>query len=217
VTYKETVVHGPVSTDHIVQLFDDVDSLADTVSAFLREGLVEQEPVLVVITRDHWKAVALRLRQRGGLRDGLSRSDRLIVRDARATMKRFMRNGLPDPTLFQDSVGTLVSRLAGSGTGLRIYGEMVDLLAAEGDFRGAHLLEELWNDLRERHAFTLFCGYSAGNFGNPCSAEALRLICRSHSRVESNPRDVLGSFLVQDHQSSHHSSASRAEPVQAHA
>jgi MEDS: MEthanogen/methylotroph, DcmR Sensory domain len=217
VTYKETIVHGPVSTEHIVQLFDDVDSLADTVSAFLRVGLAERDTALVVITPDHWKAIALRLRERGGSRHAKSRSDRLIVRDANATLKRFMRHGVVDRELFQESVGALVSRLATSGRRLRIYGEMVDLLAAEGNFVGAQQLEELWNDLREREPFTLFCGYSAGNFGNPCSADALGLICRSHSQVRSHQRDVLGSFLLQDHQSQDMSRASRIDSMQPHA
>ena len=67
---------------------------------------------------------------------------------------------------------------------------------AEGDIMGAHDLEELWNALGEREAFTLFCGYSTVHFGDPRSGNALRQICQLHSHVHMSPRDLLGSFLV---------------------
>jgi hypothetical protein len=76
---------------------------------------------------------------------------------------------------------------------------MVDVLAAEGEYDGAHELEALWNELGTEAEFKLFCGYRAAHFGDPRNADALRRICASHSEVLSNPRDVLGSFLVRSH------------------
>jgi hypothetical protein len=35
------------------------------------------------------------------------------------------------------------------------------------------------------------------NFGDPRTADALRHICRAHSRVRSNPLDALGAYLLQ--------------------
>ena len=125
-----------------------------------------------------------------------SRSGQLTVRDAAETLKTFMRLGRPDRELFEDSVGALIRDLSGRGAPLRIYGEMVNLLAAEGDYRAAHELEELWNDLGRRSAYRLFCGYAAAHFGDPRTLGALRRICASHSQVLSSPQDVLGSFLV---------------------
>ena len=77
--------------------------------------------------------------------------------------------------------------------------EIVDLLAVQGNFAGAQLLENLWNELHARMPFTLFCGYSSENFGDPLTAGSLRSICRSHSHVRSNPNDLLGSFLLRTH------------------
>ena len=108
-----------------------------------------------------------------------------------------MRNGAPDAERFDARVGALVRRLVGRGRPLRVYGEMVDILAARGDFRLAQELEALWNTFGEHTRFTLFCGYSAINFGDPRSLEALRLICRAHSHVRSEPGDPLATFLLE--------------------
>lgn len=96
---------------------------------------------------------------------------------------------------FDRTIGDLVRRLS-PGAPLRIYGEMVDLLAAQGDFRGAHAIELLWNHLAAECSFTLLCGYSAVHFGHPRSSTALELICRAHTRVDTGPADHLTGFLV---------------------
>ena len=185
----------------MVQLFDGTDSLADAVSEFLREGFLAGDTLLVVSTTPHWDAIAEKL-SKGGVRiKQATQSGQLTRRDARDTLNLFMQHGRPDRELFEASVGSLVRQLATRDARLRIYGEMVDVLASEGDYRSAELLEEFWNALGERESFKLFCGYSAVNFGDPRTAEALRAICRSHTHVRSNPRDALGSFLLGSHSS----------------
>lgn len=63
---------------------------------------------------------------------------------------------------------------AGPGRRPRIYGEIVTLLAAEGDFVSILQLEHLWNTVAGEVPFTLVCGYFAEHFGAPRSSEALR-------------------------------------------
>jgi hypothetical protein len=185
-----------VGTEHLVQLFDSDESLADAVGAFLHEGFVRGETLVAVMEEQRWYGVAMRLSSRGVPVDEVMRSGQLTVRDAVETLKTFMRLGRPDRELFEDSVGALIRDLSGRGAPLRIHGEMVNLLAAVGDYRAAHELEELWNDLGRRSAYRLFCGYAAAHFGDPRALGALRRICASHSQVLSSPQDVLGSFLL---------------------
>jgi hypothetical protein len=197
VTHKQSPLRGTVASDHIVQLFDTQESLADAVSGFLCEGYEQESHLLVVATTAHWDATARELERRGCDVRQAAALERLTVKDAADVMALFMRNGLPDPQLFHDTLGVLVGRLvAESPVGLRIYGEMVDLLAAEGNFTGAQQLEELWNDLGLNHPFTLFCGYSSVCFGNARDASALAAICRAHTHVRRGIADTLGSWLV---------------------
>jgi multidrug efflux pump subunit AcrA (membrane-fusion protein) len=186
-------------TEHLVQLFDDSDSRAAAVSRFVADGLRQGDSLLIVITQDNWNHVASRLRSLGAAWEKAMEDGQLTVRNAAAARASLMRNARPDRDLFNETIGTLVSQLNSRDRHLRIYGEIVDLLATEGDYRSAQQLEELWNELGRRESFTLFCGYAAANFGDPGTAEALQRICRAHSRVRSNPRDVLGTFLLHAH------------------
>lgn len=52
----------------------------------------------------------------------------------------------------------IVERAALRGP-VRIFGEMVAVLWAEGKTRTAIRLEELWDELATRHAFSLLCAY----------------------------------------------------------
>jgi hypothetical protein len=92
-------------------------------------------------------------------------------------------------------VGTIVTRMA-AGKRAWIYGEMVDVLAARGNYRGAQLLEELWNLLGQRECFTLFCGYASGHFGDPRTADAMAGICAAHDHVHRKRDDILAEFLL---------------------
>ncbi len=199
--YAGDSVQARTGTIHLVQLFDSADSGVAAVSGFLEEGFGEGDPLLVVMAQEQWTSVADRLRAIGIPIETAMESGQLTVRDAAATLNDFMRGGRPDRELFANSVGTRVRQLVSRGGRARIYGAMVDLLAAAGEFLGARQLEEFWNDLGDRESFTLLCGYSAEHFGNPRAAEALRSICRAHTQLRSNPRDLLGSFLLHTHAS----------------
>jgi hypothetical protein len=186
--------HG--STEHIVQLFDTTESLANVVSAFLNEGWQLGDHLLVVSKPLHWARTSERLESRGCPVAKATKDGRLVVLDAATTMAKIMRFGVADRQLFLDHIGALVGRLVAESTGVRIYGEMVELLAEEGDLYGAQLLERLWNELSERQPFTLLCGYSAAHFTGPHALPALQAICNAHTRVQQHTSDLLGNWLI---------------------
>jgi hypothetical protein len=186
-------------SQHFLQLFDGPDSLGDAVAAFVHQGLLNDETALLALTPEHWLAIEQRLRAAGVDVDRALAGGELIVRDAARTLRLFERRGRLDSHLFDASIGAQVRDLVAHGNRVRVYGEIVDLLAVQGNFAGAQLLENLWNELHARTPFTLFCGYSSENFGDPLTAGSLRSICRSHSHVRSNPNDLLGSFLLRTH------------------
>jgi hypothetical protein len=179
-----------------LQLFDTSESLADTLAGFLSDGYSQGKALLVVSRPQHWALTAHRLKEWGCPVDDAIDTGQLTVLDAAHTMQGFMRHGTPDPDLFDQTVGALVRTLTARGAGLHVYGEMVDLLAGEGDYRAAQQLEEVWNQLGERESYTLFCGYSAVHFGDPRTSGALAKICKAHNRLHMNPVDRLGSWLL---------------------
>jgi hypothetical protein len=197
VTSGERSARGDENTEHIVQLFDTPDSLGNVVSAFLNEGWTAGDHLVVVAKPAHWTRIADRLERRGCPVNHAIREGRMTVLDAATTLARLTRYGAVDRQLFMDHIGSLVGRLVAESTGrVRIYGEMVELLAEEGDLRSAQQLEGLWNELGDRQPFVLLCGYSAAHFADARSLPALHAICAAHSRVQTNTSDMLGNWLV---------------------
>jgi hypothetical protein len=182
-------------SEHVVQLFDSSKSLAETVGAFLLGGLERNENVLVVATPEHRELLSRRLEEAGWNVRQLIAANRLMICDAVRTLDKFMRKDTPSPIAFDEVVGTILRQLS-NGKRLWIYGEMVDVLAASGNLRGAQQLEEMWNLLGQRECFTLFCGYASGHFGDPRAAKALAGICASHDRVHRKRDDILAEFLL---------------------
>jgi hypothetical protein len=185
------------SYGHSCQLFDGRDTRASAVAGYFRDGLVKGDTLLGVMQPESWSSTVKCLQRLELDPLALLATGQLTVLDAAATLAAFRRGGNVDRQLFDNAVGALVRSLAVEGSQLRVYEEMVDNLAAEGDFRSALRLEELWNDLRSKERFILFCGYSAVNFGSPAAADALQQTCRAHTHVRTNPRDVLSAFLLQ--------------------
>ena len=66
---------------------------------------------------------------------------------------------------------------------VRAYGEMVDVLWKDGQTLAALRLEELWNDLADRHSFSLLCGYTMGHFYKEAHGDDFHEICRRHREV----------------------------------
>jgi hypothetical protein len=195
---RRVLRRGPTN-EHILQLFDTPESLANVVSAYLNEGWEAGEPLLVIAKPRHWSRISDRLTRRGCAESEALEQGRLTVLDASPTLAAFMRGQTVDAALFRSTIGALVARLASASRGgLRIYGELVEVLAEEANFQAAHEVEALWNELRQQHPFTLLCGYSAAHFAGIGSAPSLRTICESHTRVQRNASDMLGSWLLAD-------------------
>ena len=181
---------------HSVQLLDSQVSRATRIAGYVREGLEAGGNVLIVATPTNWRSTAAILEHDGVSIDALVATGRLTVLDAAQTLARFMSGNTPDAEKLESVVGSLVARLAQQPGRLHIYGEMVDVLAEAGNYRGAHRLEELWNSLAEKTAFDLFCGYTSAHFGDQRTAQALKAICETHQRVHTGDTDDLGTFLV---------------------
>jgi hypothetical protein len=183
------------TSEHHLQLFDSSKSLAETVAAFLMAGFNRGEPLLVVATPEHRELLTRKLEEAGLNTREAALASRLVVLDASQTLDTFMRQDAPNAAAFDEVVGSLVARLA-NGRRVCIYGEMVDVLAARGNLKAAHQLEELWNDLGRRESYTLFCGYASGHFGDPKTARALQEICDAHSHLHRRKDDLLAEFLL---------------------
>lgn len=179
---------------HVVQLFDAPRSLADAVSHYLIEGRAAGHHLLVIARASHWQLIRAYLERRGfAAADG---SANLTVIDARKIRARMMRRGVLDPARMEETLAGMLTELSAARGGLRVYGEIVELFAEEGNFEQACALEDFWNHLQEKYGFTLLCGYSAAHFADPRNRHHLREVCGRHTAVKSQPADALGTWLT---------------------
>jgi PAS domain S-box-containing protein len=177
----------PLICDHTVQFYEDDRYLVDSLTEFVRTVLDSGDAAVVVATGQHLAALELRLIAQGIDIEHLARDDGYIPLEAEATLKRIMRNGQLDASLFFDLFDHVLDR-ASSGVGtseryVSVFGELVALLAADEDSAPALALERLWNELAERRTFSLLCAYSMNLFSRTHDAETLSDICDLHGRV----------------------------------
>ena len=176
----------PSVDGHVVQFYADDKDLTHAVGNFLGEGLSAGDVVVVIAVQAHERAFRDRLQSQGFDVDDACETGSLLFLDATVTLSRFMRDEDPDPLLFEDVVGQVIRErlVRANGARVRAYGEMVDVLWQRGARKGAVRLEELWNDLRAQHPFTLFCAYSMDGFYK--EPDAAHLVCQTHTHVIGN-------------------------------
>jgi hypothetical protein len=148
------------------------------------------QPMVVIATEGHRLAFARRLRELHPEIDDTAGVE-IVWLDARDTLSGFMVGGMPDRERFESTVGKVFARImiARNYLVVRAYGEMVDLLWADGNFDGALALEKLWNELGAKYAFQLLCAYSMGSFFKETTTPGFRAICEHHGKAsaESQP------------------------------
>lgn len=168
--------------DHSVQLYEDEECFLDTLEAFVMEGFQRNDAVIVIATPAHRLALAQRL-ERNGIDVGrATMRGQYIVRDARATLARFMFDGWPAEARFQATVQELIGKARQNHATVRAFGEMVALLWDDGLHRATMRLEHLWTQLCQRESFPLFCAYPKALFDHG-EGSGQREVCQAHGRV----------------------------------
>ena len=170
-----------MDSGHFVRFYDTDAQLASVAAEFLREGFESGAACIVVATRQHRDDIDALLESQGLSPARLDSEYRYIRLDAREVLASLVNERGLDRRRFHASVGLLLRQVSAGGQPLRIFGEMVALLAAEHSTECAVELEELWNELSRLHAFALLCGYPNALFRGDVGNADRRLICAVHS------------------------------------
>lgn len=181
---KHTMPHETLPVhSHVVQFSDDDMLLVNTISRFVLDGLRGGDACLVVATPVHHASLAQRLTAEGWDLVTAQTDESFLALDAQETLARFLVEGQPDRARFFDVIGSLIERAARGQRPVRIFGEMVALLWADGRHAAAICLEDLWNESSQQYAFSLFCAYPIHYFDGHAHEAALARICQQHSQL----------------------------------
>jgi PAS domain S-box-containing protein len=179
--------NAPGTCAHAVQFYEDDALFLDSLSHFIGAALGAGGACVVIASQLHREGLADRLAALGFDLPLTNSQNRYIALDAQDTLASFMVDGLPDEQRFLEAIEpTFRCARAGSqreATSVVAFGEMVAELYREGNVEAAIRLEQLWNDLARRHAFSLRCAYPIHFFATEEQADRFRSVCAEHTHV----------------------------------
>jgi diguanylate cyclase (GGDEF)-like protein len=167
--------------DHLVQFYEDEAFLAEVVADYLLAGAEVGERLMVLLTPPHLEEVFQHLEAGGLDTQAAMASGQLVTHDAESVLAAIMRDGQPVEALFERHL--LAPIEAAQPLPTRAFGELVNLLCAEGNAEAAVRLEALWHAACHRLPLTLLCGYALQHFDRPADQAAFDAICDHHSHV----------------------------------
>src|SRR6266511_2802554 len=183
------LIEAPVNR-HFAQLHRDRRALTEAVTLYLQTGLRRGNGIVVIASPAHTDLFLDRLRE-DDLDPGMYlKAGQLELHDAELTLRKFMRNDMPEWEDFRRAMGAIFERVGAFGRGTtRAYGETVNLLWQEGKQQAAIRLEEYWNELAHLYPFSLFCSYMLDVHDDYAYAGPLEEIGRTHSDIIGTPDD----------------------------
>ena len=165
--------------DHFVQFYEKDDFIIESICRFVIDGLQASEAVIIVATDEHLNALNRRLSERGLDVVAAITTGNYVPVSAEATLAQIRINGLLSEERVRDVIGNTLLQTRITGRRLRVFGELVALLCAEGEFEAAVQLENIWNEFKLTHPFSLYCAYRLDGF----SDQTITDVCRTHSHV----------------------------------
>jgi hypothetical protein len=181
---KANVFWGEIAPcDHVLQIYENDSVFLDALTGFVGSGINSNDACIVIATPKHLSALANRLTSYGVSISNLIENDRYIPLDAEKTLSKFMVNGWPDETAFNQTISSLLMSARGNNKrNIRAFGEMVAILWAQGNFGATVNLEHLWNKFAAKESFCLFCAYPKAGFTEHLS-DSIEHICSAHSKM----------------------------------
>jgi hypothetical protein len=169
----------------MVQLYQDQDFLNRAVCRFAGAALANGEGLILVPTAEHWNAFQPRLVAEGIDVKAAQKRGQLTVVDADELLPRFMRDTMPDAPVFLGLAGEVVARARGEGrySKVRWWGEMVNVLWERGDVAASMNLEDLFDQLADKHDLAIFCSFLMDNFDGHIHTHMLPRLGENHSHL----------------------------------
>ena len=109
----------------------------------------------------------------------------LTIVDADETLPRFMHNAMPDSPCSW-AWRRMSSRAPGEASRfpkVRWWGEMVNILWERGDVAASMNLEDLFDQLAQKHDIAIFCSFLMDNFNGEIHTRMLPRLGENHSHL----------------------------------
>lgn len=169
--------------EHFVQFCETDEFLITSVGKFISTGLMQGDTCIVLATQAHRDGFNEYLKAEGLSVSKARTRGKYISLDAASTLSQIMVDGSIDQVNFYRVIGEMIQQAVKSGRAVRVFGELVALLWAEGNRTEAIRLEDLWNELSQHYTFSLYCAYPMEGFDGEAYGLEFAEICQQHARV----------------------------------
>jgi two-component sensor histidine kinase len=166
-----------VASGHSVAFWHVDEDLAESLLAYVANGLVAGEAVVVAATPAHHEILEERLFALGIDAAAAHASGQYLPLDADALHSHLPRLHHIDRERFDAIIGEAIERVSGHWRAFRVFGEIVDLYWRSDRDHLALELEGCWNELRRRQPFPLLCAYELA------PGQSAGAICDCHDAV----------------------------------
>ena len=177
---------------HATQLYQDEEAFVVGLAELFHFALRSGDATCIIASPRIREGLADRLRAKGWHVDGPAGHKRYLALDAGEALKRFMRDGIPDPDRLAEIARSLDEyRRAvceGATSRLTVCGNIAVELIAGGNTHAALALERHWSALTHGRPFLTVCAYASSCFHDDMP-DLWPGICTEH-RALSHTTDV---------------------------
>jgi DNA-binding NarL/FixJ family response regulator len=174
---------------HEVQFYPDDPALLRGLACYIEAALSAGNPVIVVATESHRKALLEMLLARGTDTAAAMEQGLYLSLDVHQALSTFMVNDLPDPARFLNVFGNLLSSTAKAAKAeharVAACGEFAPTLWAQGKADAAIQVEHLTDEVARASNVDILCGYVLNSSQRQQESHMYDRICAEHSVVHS--------------------------------
>ena len=181
-TLPQNTFSLPEIGNHIVQVCQNEISQVETVTQFVKEGLENDEGVVIIARPALRKAVISKLDALGLDVHAFKSQGQIKFFDAEFLLSGFLIDGVLDEQAFQQFVISPVLPIQLKFGKIRAFGVMVDMLWKNGHHDLAIELEGWWNNLlSDKHELMVLCTYLLDSLDPNNYDNSLERICKCHT------------------------------------
>lgn len=175
--------------EHVVHFYRDDLDLCAAVTRFILQGVDRGERSIVLATETHWRAICESLKQSG--HEPATREVTFV--DADAMLRDIVVDGVPNTRRFAEAVQQFID--GAHPQRVRIFGELVTLLAERGLLDAALEIELVGHQLTASTGCEILCGYDLCHL-NTAGDDVQRVAGAHHRAVPDVPRGQLGAKTI---------------------
>ncbi len=181
----------------MIQIYENDQVFLNTLASFVGGGINAGDCCMVIATLPHLSALENRLISYGVHLETLLLDDRYIPIDAHQMLSSFMNRGWPNEEQLLELVSGLLDRGKLHNRKIRVFGEMVALLWAQGSKEAAVQLEQLWGKICGQYSLSLFCAYPKHGFTEDINASMTHIYC-AHSKMIDGSQKAMNEVIYRD-------------------